>query len=46
MNRSVYSEKDACDFVRSTHKTGDIKQLFKVPDEIYDSEYGEVGPLL
>ena len=22
-NRSVYSEKDACDYVRSTHKAGD-----------------------
>ena len=43
MNRSVYSEKDACDYVRSTHKAGNIKKLFKVPQEIYDSEYGEVG---
>ena len=38
MNRSVYSEKDICDYVRSTHKAGDIEQLFKVPQEIYDSE--------
>ena len=43
MNRSVYSEKDACDYVRSRHKAGDIEQLFKAPQEIYDSEYGEVG---
>ena len=43
MNRSVYSEKDACDYVRSTHKAGDIERLFKVPQEIYDSEYGELA---
>ena len=43
MNRSVYSEKDACDYVRNTHKVGDIEKLFKVPQEIYDSQYGEVG---
>ena len=43
MNRFVYSEKDACDYVRNTHKVGDIKQLFKIPQEIYDSEYGKVG---
>ena len=43
MNRSVYSEKDACDYVRNTHKVGDIEKLFKVPQEIYDSEYEEVG---
>ena len=24
-------------------KLGDIEQLFKVPQEIYDSEYGKVG---
>ena len=43
MNRSVYSEKDACDYVRSTHKSGDIEKLFKVLQEIYDSEYGQPG---
>ena len=43
MNRSVYSEKDACDYVRSTHKAGDIEKLFKIPQEIYDSEYGQPG---
>ena len=43
MNRSVYSEKGACDYVRNSYKVGDIEQLFKVPQEIYDSEYGEVG---
>ena len=43
MNRSVYSEKDACDYVRNTHKVGDIEKLFKVPQEIYDSEYEEEG---
>ena len=43
MNSSGHSEKDACDYVRSTHKAGDIEQLFNVPQEIYDSEYGELG---
>ena len=31
MNRFVYSKKEACDYVRNTHKVGDIEQLFKVP---------------
>ena len=43
MNSSVYSEKDVWDYIRSTHKEGDIEQLFKVPQEIYDSEYREFG---
>ena len=43
MNRSVYSEKDACDYVRSTHKAGDVEKLFKIPEDIYSSEYGDVG---
>ncbi len=43
MNRSVYSEKDACDYVRTTHKAGDVEKLFKIPQEIYDSEYGQPG---
>ena len=43
MNRSVCSVKDACDYVRSTYKAGNIEQLFKVPQEIYNSEYAELG---
>jgi hypothetical protein len=43
MNRSVYSEKDACDYVRSTHKAGDIEKLFKIPEDIYSSEHADVG---
>ena len=43
MNRSVYSEKDACDYVRSTHKTGDIEKLFKIPEDIYSREHEDVG---
>ena len=43
MNRSVYSDRDACDYLRSTHKAGDIEQVFKMPQEIYDSEYREVS---
>ena len=43
MSRSVLSEKDACDYVKSTHKVGDVEKLFKIPQEIYDSEYENVG---
>ena len=43
MNRLVSSVKDACDFVRNTHKTGNIKKLFKISQEIYDPEYQEPG---
>ena len=42
-NCSVYNETDAVDYVKATHKLGEIEKLFKVPQEIYDSEYGEVG---
>ena len=42
-NRKVYQQVDAVDYVKATHKHGDIEKLFKVPQDIYDSEYGEVG---
>ena len=42
-NCSVYNEADAVDYVKATHKLGEIEKLFNVPQEIYDSEYGEVG---
>ena len=42
-NRAVYNEKDAVDFVKATHKNGEVDKLFKIPEEIYSSEYGEVG---
>ena len=42
-NCSVYNEADAVDYVKATHKLGKIEKLFNVPQEIYDSEYGEVG---
>ena len=42
-NRKVYQQVDAVDYVKSTHKHGGIEKLFKVPQDIYDSEYGEVG---
>ena len=42
-NCSVYNESDAVDYVKAIHKLGEIGKLFKVPQEIYDSEYGEVG---
>ena len=42
-NCTVYNERDAVHYVKSMHKLGDIEKLFDVPQEIYDSEYGEVG---
>ena len=30
-------------YIKAIHKLGEIDKLFKVPQEIYDSEYGEVG---
>jgi hypothetical protein len=42
-NCSVYNEADAVGYVKAVHKLGEIDKLFKVPQEIYDSEYGEVG---
>ena len=42
-NCSVYNEADAVDYVKAKHKHGVIDNLFKVPQEIYYSEYGEVG---
>ncbi len=43
MNCSVYDKADAVSYVKSTHKLGDIDKLFTVPQEIYDSEFGEIG---
>ena len=42
-NCSVYNQADAVNYVRATHNLGEIEKLFKVPQEIYDSEYGELG---
>ena len=42
-NCSVYNEEDAVNYVKATHKLGEIEKLFKIPQEIYDSEYGELG---
>lgn len=43
INRLVFSEKDACDYVKSRHKIGDVEKLFKVPQEICDNDYKDVG---
>ena len=43
INCSVYKKTDAVEYVRATHKLGDVKKLFNVPQEIYHSEYGKVG---
>ena len=42
-NCSVYNESGAVEYVKASHKQGEIERLFRVPQEIYDSEYGEVG---
>ena len=42
-NCNVYNETDAVSYVKATHKLGEIEKLFKVPQEIYDSESGKVG---
>ena len=42
-NFSVYKEDDAIDHIKASHKLGEIEKLFKIPQEIYDSEYSEVG---
>ena len=42
-NCSVYNEAEAVCYVKTTHKLEEIDKLFKVPQEIYDSEYGKVG---
>ncbi len=42
-NCSVYNEVDAIEYVKVTHKISEIEKLFEVPQEIYDSETGEVG---
>ena len=42
-NCAVYNEKDAVHFIKTIHKQGEIEKLFDIPQEIYDSEYGEVG---
>ena len=42
-NCAVYNEKDAVHYIKTIHKQGDIEKLFDVPQEIYDSEWGEIG---
>ena len=42
-NCSVYNEAGAIDYVKATHRLGDVEKLFKVSQEVCDSEYGEVA---
>ena len=42
-NCSIYNEADTIDYVKATHRLSDIAKLFKVQQEIHDSEYREVG---
>lgn len=43
MNRNVYSQKDACDYVRTLHKNGEIEKLYEIPEEVYSSDEGTLG---
>ena len=43
MNRRVCNETDSIYYVRAIHKLGEIEKLFKVAQEIYDSEYVKLG---
>ena len=42
-NYSVYNKAHAVAYVKAIHVLGEIEKLFKAPQEIYDSEYREVG---
>ena len=42
-NSSVYNAKDTVNYVKAIHRLGKIEKLFKIPQEIYYSEYGKVG---
>ena len=43
MNCEVNSERDAVAYIKNLHKVEGAEKLFNVPQEIYDSEYGEIG---
>ena len=43
MNRKVRNVKDAVDFVKAAHRTGNIKKLFKLPEEVFTSNNQETG---
>ena len=43
INCSVFNEINAAEYVRTMHNLGKIEKLFKVPQSIHDSEYGELG---
>ena len=43
INCSVYNEASAVLYVKAMHKLGKIEKLYKLPQEIYNSEYGDVG---
>ena len=44
-NCSFYNEANEVDYVKDINKQGEIDKLFKVSQEIYDSEYGEVSAI-
>lgn len=42
-NCTVLNEADAVHYIKTIHKQGEIEKLFDIPQEVYDSEYGEIG---
>ena len=42
-NCTVLNEADAFHYIKTIHKQGEIEKLFDIPQEVYDSEYGEIG---
>ena len=43
MNKSIYNEGDAVEYVKSMHKLKEIEKFASIPEEIYSSEVGEIG---
>ena len=43
MNKSVYNESGAVEYVKSMHKLKEIEKFARIPEEIYSSEIGEIG---
>ena len=43
MNCEVNSEKDAVSYIKNLHKVEGADKLFKVPQNVYDSEFGDIG---
>ncbi len=44
-NYSIFNELDAVVYIKAMYKKGDIEKVFKCPNEIYDSQYGEADTI-